>query len=92
MYETKLAFDDWKITIDDKKAGLVIWQRTTDEGLKAMKAQAILDYNSLDLFHTLTNVNYRNDFDKVYESGSTIAKIADQTSIVYQKSKKISIV
>lgn len=34
---------DWKITTDDKKDGLKIWQRQTPEGLKAMKAEAYIE-------------------------------------------------
>ena len=37
-YEKRMSLPDWKVSTEDKKEGLTIWQRTTPEGLNAMKA------------------------------------------------------
>ena len=42
-YDSKLALPDWKNVLVDKKAGLVVWQRVTAEGLNAIKAQAVVE-------------------------------------------------
>ena len=57
-----------------------------------MKSSGYIEYNTMDIYKTIQNIRYRSDYDKVYESGDNFAKIADQTYLVYQKSKKISIV
>ena len=44
FYDTYMkgwAQPDWKVTTNDEKAGLMIWQRN-EGGLKAMKAEAKL--------------------------------------------------
>ena len=37
-FEQKLPLADWKVSVDDKKEGLMVWVRTTAEGLNGVKA------------------------------------------------------
>lgn len=92
QYKIRLEKTDWKVLLEDKKDGLIVWQRTSEEGLKAMKAQAIIDWSPQDVFRVIGDSAYRKDYDAVYDEGRILQKIADQTFIMYQKTKKIAVV
>jgi hypothetical protein len=37
-FQTKIPHPDWKVSSEEKKEGLTIWQRTTPQGINAVKA------------------------------------------------------
>ena len=82
-YERQLSLPTWKPLTDDTKVGLKIWQRSTDLGLKAMKAQAIIDRPAHQIIKVIGDSNYRTDYDPVYDHSNYLMKVADQTFIVY---------
>jgi hypothetical protein len=77
MYDQNLLLADWKVISDDKTEGLVIYQRTTENGLKAMKATGVVKRKAMDIFKVLGNDVYRKDYNKTYDSGATLSRIAD---------------
>ena len=92
VYNKKAVEPDWKVSIDDKKDGLTIWQKVTPDGLNAIMATAIINKPMLTCFKLMTNDAYRTQYDATYDEGRVIDRIGDQTWLIYQKSKKISIV
>ena len=76
-YDQKMESSGWKVSTEDKKAGLTIWQRTSESGLKAMKAESMVNFSTIDLFKTLGNAKYRRDYDEVYDGGHNIERIGD---------------
>lgn len=42
-FDKVFNYQDWKVIQDDKKEGLIIWQRTTDSGLNSVKAAGIVN-------------------------------------------------
>ena len=52
-YMNNFNLTDWKMTTDDKKDGLQIWQRQAPNGLKAMKAQAYINRCPEDIFEVI---------------------------------------
>jgi hypothetical protein len=91
-YIEKLNHPDWKEQVNDKKEGIIIWQRTTPEGLKAMKAVANVNRPASIILKVIGDDRYRRDYDVVFDGGHNIEKIADQTWFHYEKSKKIAVV
>lgn len=79
-YVDGLALPDWKVITDDKKAGLTIWQRNQG-GLKAMKAEAIIDSTADEIFKVIGDPTQRKDYDETYDDGWALEKIAHQTFI-----------
>ena len=57
-----LSLPDWKIISEDKKVGLTIWQRNQG-GLKAMKAEAIIDRKADEIFRVIGDLDTRKDYD-----------------------------
>lgn len=66
---------DWKIITDDKKVGLKIWQRN-EGGLKAMKAEGIIDKKPEDVFKVIVDLTIRKDYDETYDDGYALEKVA----------------
>ncbi|CDW89743.1 start domain containing protein [Stylonychia lemnae] len=91
-YEDQIPSAEWKILTEDKKEGLKIWQRTSESGLKCMKAQAIIERKASDIIKVIGDTKYRNDYDPVYDHSNFLEKVAHQTFIVYQKTKKVAVV
>ena len=93
-YERRMNLTDWKQVIDDKKEGLVIWQRESDEGRNAMKASAIIDYSPDEIMKILGDANpqWRKDYDPMFDEAKIMKKIGDQTFLSWQKTKKIAVV
>lgn len=79
-YMNGLEKPDWKVITDDKKVGLTIWQRT-ENGLKAMKAQAVIDKTADDVFKVIGDIKTRKDYDATYDDGWALEKVAHQTFI-----------
>ena len=52
-FDDLFALNDWRMSFDDNKHRLKIWQRRSESGLKAMKAESILDYRPIDIFRAL---------------------------------------
>jgi hypothetical protein len=50
---------DFKVSTDDKKEGLTIWQRTSAEGLNVMKASGEINRRPFDIFKVIGNGVYR---------------------------------
>lgn len=57
-----------------------------------MKAFAVIDRPADQIIKVIGDSNYRSDYDNVYDGSEFLEKVADQTFIVYQKTKKIAIV
>ena len=68
---------DWKVLLEDKNEGLTVWQRTSEDGHKAMKAMALINWSPDDIIRVIGDANYRKDYDKVYDDGRILQKIAD---------------
>ena len=69
---------DWKAITEDKKAGLMVWQRN-EGGLKAMKAEAVIERPVDDIFRVIGDLATRKDYDATYDDGWALDKIAHQT-------------
>lgn len=82
-YEQTISNPDWKILTEDKKENLKIWQRTSANGLKCMKAVSHLDRSPDDVIRVIGDSSYRNDYDPVYDFSDFLVKVADQTFVVY---------
>ena len=82
-YEKRMLLPDWKISTEDKKEGLTIWQRTTPEGLNAMKAQAIVNRTPRQLMRVIGNDSLRTSYDATFDEGKMIDRIGDQVFIVW---------
>ena len=54
-YDQILAKPDWKASVTDKKENLTIWERTTSQGLKAMKAAGVINRKPEEIFAVLQN-------------------------------------
>jgi hypothetical protein len=50
---------EWKVSVDDKKDGIKIWQRTTETGCNAMKAEGIIEHNMLSVFKLIGHNDYK---------------------------------
>eukprot|EP00347_Sterkiella_histriomuscorum_P015068 403358431 len=91
-YERQITLAEWKSLVEDKKEGLNIWQRTNSNGLKCMKAVAVIERSPEQIIKVIGDSKYRNDYDPVYDYSTFLEKVADQTFIVYQKTKKVAVV
>jgi hypothetical protein len=91
-FERKWALPEWKQVINDKKVNLQVWQRTTPEGLQSIKATAIINRSTQQIFRVIGDDNYRHLYDPTYESGYFLERIADQTFLIYHKTKKVAVV
>ena len=83
---------DWKEMINDKKQGVLISTREGPSKCNSVKATGVLNYTPIEIFRTLTDSKYRSLYDSNYDTSSYLKKIANQAYIVYQRTKKISIV
>jgi hypothetical protein len=91
-FEKKWVCPDWKQVLTDKKVGLTVWQRVTEEGLNSIKAQAILPRSPQEIFRVIGDDKYRPIYDPIYETGYFLERIADQTFLIYHKTKKVIVV
>ncbi|CDW82258.1 star-related lipid transfer protein 4 [Stylonychia lemnae] len=91
-FENQISLDQWKISVEDKKKGLNIWQRTSENGLKCMKAQGIIEKKADDIVKVIGDDDYRKYFDPVFDFSTVLERVADQTYMVYQKTKRVAIV
>lgn len=55
----------------------MIWQRTTETGANAMKAQGIINQNILSVFKLIGNNEYKTSYDANFAEGKLLEKIAD---------------
>ena len=76
-YDSKLEATDWKVYVDDHKNGLNIWTKTATNGLKAMKAEAIIENSNYDIYNCLGDKKYRKDYDETYDDSYNIQRIGD---------------
>jgi hypothetical protein len=83
---------DWKVVINDKKADLVVSQRTTAEGLNSIKARGMINWSTQQIFRVIGDDKYRKQYDPIYDSSTFLERIADQTFLVYHKTKKVMVV
>ena len=51
--DMKILSPDWAELYTDKKKGIVSWQRTSDEGVKSMKAEFIVEGTMINLLKVL---------------------------------------
>ena len=91
-FEREWNHGEWKETTNDKKEGLIIWQRTTPEGYNAVKAQGYVNRSPIQIFKVISNTDYRSHYDTTYDTGRLLERFADQTLYVHQKLKKIAVV
>ena len=57
-----------------------------------MKAQAVIEFPPSVVIKVIGNANYRADYDPVYDYSNFLMKVAHQTFIVHQKTKKVAVV
>ena len=36
---------DWKVLVDDKKEGLMVWSKTSSSGLNCLKASGVIEFS-----------------------------------------------
>ena len=82
-FERKIPLSDWKVSVDDKKEGLTVWVRTTDEGLNAVKAQGVINFSPDQIFMIIGDASYKKLYDDTFDEGRNFEKIADQTYFNY---------
>lgn len=78
--------------INDRKQNVLIQTRTSPSGLMSVKGSGILDFPADDIFNFIANPASRKEYDSNYDSGFYLMKVGAQTLVIYQKTKKISIV
>lgn len=91
-FDTNWTHPDWKVALTDKSEGLVVWQRITPEGVNAVKASAIVEGKADQIFKVIGNEKYRKTFDLNFHSQRFMERIAEQTYLIYYKTKRVSIV
>ena len=93
-FERRMNLTDWKQALEDKKEGLLIWQRESDEGRNAMKATGIIDFSPDQIMRILGDPNpqWRKDYDAMFDETKVLKKIGDQTFISWQRTKKVAVV
>jgi hypothetical protein len=55
--------------VKDTKEDIYLWQRTTAEGLNAVKAQGHVNYSPYKVFRLLGHNDYRKQYDANYDDG-----------------------
>ena len=88
-FEDKIPHPDWKVSVDDKKEGLMVWVRTTPDGLNAVKAQGVVNFSPDQIFMVIGDGSKKKLYDETFDEGRNFEKIADQTYFNYQKVKKV---
>ena len=82
--------DDW--TNQANTDGVKIDYRISTRGFNTLKASAVLPFNIMDIFCTMMSPEHRPQYDdNIDPSSNTIKRLADNTTAIYQKSKKILI-
>jgi hypothetical protein len=76
-YERIIPLPEWKILVEDKKENLKIWQRTSESGLKCMKAVSHINRPAELIIKVIGDSAYRNDYDPVYDYSDFLVKVAD---------------
>ena len=74
---------NWVVSINDKKEGVIIHQKTGETGLTCLKAEGILQYRAEDIFKVIGNDDYRADFDAVMDKSYLLEKAGCQTYFIY---------
>jgi hypothetical protein len=92
QYEEFMNADDWKDMINDRKQGVLIQTRISPTGGNSVKATGILVFPIDLIFSTIGDSKYRTEYDSNYDVGHYIRKIGTQSLLIYQKTKKVSIV
>eukprot|EP00350_Pseudokeronopsis_sp_OXSARD2_P002030 CAMPEP_0170554910 /NCGR_PEP_ID=MMETSP0211-20121228/12787_1 /TAXON_ID=311385 /ORGANISM="Pseudokeronopsis sp., Strain OXSARD2" /LENGTH=204 /DNA_ID=CAMNT_0010864349 /DNA_START=1642 /DNA_END=2256 /DNA_ORIENTATION=+ len=92
QYEEGVLYEDWTDLVNDRKMGVIIQSRTSPSGGNSIKATGTLDYPAEDIFKVIGNSAYRQIYDKNYDQGHYVMKIGKQAMLIYQKTKKISVV
>jgi peptidyl-tRNA hydrolase len=64
----------------------------SSEGLNTIKAKAIINRNAQTIFRVIGDAKYKKLFDPVYDYDQFIERIADQTFLVYYKTKAVFVV
>ncbi len=57
-----------------------------------MKAEAIIERSVDDIFRVIGDIVTRKDYDATYDDGWALEKVAHQTFIQYQRTKKVAVV
>ena len=76
-FEQKLPLPDWKVSVDDKKEGLMVWVRTTAEGLNGVKAQGIVNFSPDQIFMVIGDARNKKSYDDAFDEGANFEKVAD---------------
>ncbi|CDW76251.1 UNKNOWN [Stylonychia lemnae] len=88
-----INFPDWKISVEDKKKQLHIWQRISKNNIKSMKAQGVIDHSIDHILKAFLDSSYQHHYDKGFGHSEVLETIVpNQTHIFYQTTKKYLLV
>jgi hypothetical protein len=77
---------------ENAKDGLMCWYRTSARGLNTFKCARVLPAPVLDVFRTLLDGAYRQDYDENVVETEFLKKFCENIFCLYQRSKKVIVV
>jgi hypothetical protein len=86
-----LKSDKWTNQSTDK-TGLTVDCMTSDRGFNVLKAINTIPQNIEAVFRTICDGRYRQSYDVNIAETCYLKKIAENTTVIYQASKKILVV
>jgi hypothetical protein len=92
-YKLRLEKPDWRELHTDSKKGLQSWIRNTEEGLKSLKVEVIVQGSMENVLRVLNeNHKYRQLYDPSFESQRYLHKINDFIWMSYTRIKKVAVI
>jgi hypothetical protein len=92
-YKLRLEKPDWQKLHTDSKRALKSWIRNTEEGLKSLKVEVIVQGSMETVLRVLNeNHNYRQIYDPSFENQRYLQKINDYIWMSYTRIKKMAVI
>ena len=92
-YKLRLEKPDWQKLHMDSKRALKSWMRNTEEGLKSLKVEVIVQGSMENVLRVLNeNHKYRQIYDPSFENQKYIQKINDYIWMSYTRIKKMAMI
>ena len=92
-FKLRLEKPDWRELHSDSKRALQSWIRNTEEGLKSLKVEVIVQGSMENVLRVLNeNHKYRQLYDPSFESQRYLQKINDFIWISYTRIKKVAVI
>ena len=92
-YKLRLEKPDWQKLHNDPRRALKSWIRNTEEGLKSLKVEVIVQGSMETVLRVLNeNHNYRHIYDPSFEGQRYLQKINDYIWMSYTRIKKMAVI